>query len=323
MQNTDTASQRYGSAPAAQPVAAPVTSEPEVPQASLASDAASSQNTIIDVQDITLTSALPVGVAGTSISPAPNLRQSNMASVLPQPAPAPTSPAVEASSCEIAADAVTQTGATVSLSLSAPCHSDQKVTVHHAGMFFSEKTDAQGTLKTIVPALAADAVFIFAFADGKGAVAQADVSDLFEYNRVVLQWRGDAGFELHAREFGANYGEEGHVWRGVDQNVDTLVAGKGGYLSALGRVDVTEPQVAEVYSFPSSMSGRNGHIDLSIEAEINTRNCGLEIEAQALELTREDGLRTRNLTLAVPGCDAIGDYLVLNNVFEDMKVAAR
>ena len=71
------------------------------------------------------------------------------------------------------------------------------------------------------------------------------------------------------------------------------------------------------------MSGRNGHIDLSIEAEINTRNCGLEIEAQALELTREDGLRTRNLTLAVPGCDAIGDYLVLNNVFEDMKVAAR
>ena len=52
-------------------------------------------------------------------------------------------------------------------------------------------------------------------------------------------------------------------------------------------------------------------------------NCGLEIEAQALETKTEGGIKTKNLTLPVPDCDAVGSFLVLNNLLEDLKVAAK
>jgi len=191
-------------------------------------------------------------------------------------------------------------------------------------MFFTDKTLDDGSLSLTVPSLATNAVFIFAFEDGEGAVAQTEVPDLNAFNRVVVQWRGTAGFELHAREFGAEYGTTGHVWRNADNlSMEPLLDGSGGYVHSLGNIDVSEPRVAEVYSFPADMSGRNGQIDLSVEAEVTARNCGLEIEAQTLELDTDGRLRSQNLTLAVPGCDAIGDFLVLNNVLEDMKVAAR
>ena len=32
---------------------------------------------------------------------------------------------------------------------------------------------------------------------------------------------------------------------------------------------------------------------------------------------------TYDLTLTLPGCDAVGDFLVLQNMFEDLTLAAR
>jgi hypothetical protein len=60
---------------------------------------------------------------------------------------------------------------------------------------------------------------------------------------------------------------------------------------------------------------------LSVEAEVSELNCGQEIEAQSLQVGSDGKLKTRNLTLAVPDCDAIGNFLVLNNLLEDLKVA--
>ena len=62
---------------------------------------------------------------------------------------------------------------------------------------------------------------------------------------------------------------------------------------------------------------------LSVETEVSQANCGLEIEAQSLEVGTQGTVKTQNLTLAVPECDAIGDFLVLNNLLQDLKVAAK
>ena len=51
-------------------------------------------------------------------------------------------------------------------------------------------------------------------------------------------------------------------------------------------------------------------------------NCGREIEAQSLEIGPDGTLKTRNLTLSVPDCDAVGSFLVLNNLVSDLKVAS-
>lgn len=328
MQNTESASQRYG-ATAAQGIqpAAPAPTPPPRPDRQ--------QDAVIDVREVMLTSAMPdIGAVRSKPAPAAGAGPTKLpgtAAVEPAPGAAGTPAATDAATlraedaCAMSAKATPASAAYALLELAAPCHGDQPVTVHHGGMFFSGKTDADGGLSLSVPGLSEQAVFIFAFPDGEGVVAQTRLPDMQAVRRVVLQWSGQAGFELHARAFGADYGTDGHVWHGAQgaPTRGTLAGSSGGHMTRLGQIDAGEPHIAEIYTYPAEMSGAGGRIDLSVEAEITAENCGLEIEAQIHAHGTAGSVRTRHVTLAVPGCDAIGDYLVLNNVFDDMKVAAR
>ena len=222
--------------------------------------------------------------------------------------------------CEITANARPIAAALVNLTLDAKCLPNERVTVHHRGLIFSQTTDANGAFDITVPAMAKDATFVVAFSNGEGAVAQAVVDELADYDRVALQWKGDTGFELHAREFGADYGSDGHVWSGASRDLSFAVTGQGGFVSMLG--DVADGLMAEVYTFPITPTQGSGDVLLSVEAEVAKNNCGLEIEAQTLQTRSGNDITSRDLTVSVPDCDAAGNFLVLNNLFEDLKVAS-
>lgn len=229
--------------------------------------------------------------------------------------------------CEMAAEAVALPGAMVSLQITAPCLRDERVTIHHQGMMFTETLDGLGALDLQVPALARTAVFIVdarsrdsAEAEGSGAVsggalAVVDVPDLDQVDRVVLQWRGNSGFEVHAREFGANYNEEGHLWREAPDH------GLGQVLM-LGDPDQLSPRLVETYSFQRGGETQDGEIEISVEAQVTEINCGREISAQSLRLTA-GRIISRDLVLEMPDCSATGDFLVLNNLVENLKIAAK
>ncbi|MFD2738358.1 hypothetical protein ACFSUD_02130 [Sulfitobacter aestuarii] len=277
------------------------------------------QHTLLDVESITLTSAVyddAVDLPGSN---------SRVAKRSPPPLlPRPDLPnAVATPDCAMKAEARAMQAAMVSLSLSASCLPNERISIHHNGMIFTETTSAEGSLDLEIPALARDAVFILAFGNGEGAVAQTRVDDLTDFDRVVLQWKGDTGFQIHAREFGADYGAEGHVWAEAPGEMSAAMTGESGYLVQLGNTDVSDPLMAEVYSFPAAAAAPGGKVDLSVETEISAQNCGMEIEAQALELSGAGQVRSRDLTLAVPDCDTIGGFLVLNNLLQDMKVAQK
>ena len=238
----------------------------------------------------------------------------------PRPAPlpvAPSDPDLSVLGCAVSAQAVPGLMAHVTLNVTAPCFINERVTVHHNGMIFTEVTDQDGVLEVSVPALAQRAVFIVAFANGKGAVATAHVPELAQFDRVAVQWSGDSGFQIHAREFGASYGEAGHVWSG---STDSVV--DGGRVTRLGEVGTFAPQLVEVYTFPTGFTDHAGTIALSVEAEVTDVNCGRDVAAQSLELRGAASLRTRDLILSVPNCGAIGDFLVLNNLVDDLKIAS-
>lgn len=271
-----------------------------------------------NVQDITLTSALPDIPAPRRLPDAPfesaNPKRNLLdGAVLPA---TPQDPEVPQLGCAITATTTVAPMASVALSVDAPCYGNQRVSVHHSGLIFTEVTNEDGQLNVTIPALSENAVFVVAFGNGKGAVAMTQVSGLDQIDRVAVQWADRAGLQIHAREFGAGYGEDGHVWS------DATQAGQGTF-TQLGRTNTFEPHLAEVYSFPRSTARQAGTVALSIETEVTTANCGREISAQSLE--RRDGapLRTRDLTLSIPGCDAAGDFLVLNNLVEDLKIAAK
>lgn len=308
MQSSDTAEKRYG------------TAVPETVEASVAP--VLSSGALLDVQEITLTSAefeSPIAL--------PNMddevvKASAPASTLDTP-DLPKAAVTSTQVCEIEASARAVAAAMVNLSMDAPCLPNERVTVHHNGMIFTETTSASGTINLTLPALSPDAVFILAFSSGEGAVAQTHVEDLGEYNRAVLQWKGGAGFQIHAREFGASYGNVGHLWSGAPGTIAGAVIGTSGVLTHHGDINAADPLLAEVYTFPKAATGRTGEIALSVETEVTDLNCGIEIEAQTLELEADGGIKTRNLTLPVPDCEAKDSFLVLNNLLEDLKVAAK
>ncbi len=305
MQNSETAQELYGNKT---PAAAPMLKS------------AGADNALLDVQDITLTSAeFETGIA----LPEPDaevITASTPSSTLPEPA-MPESAVTPA--CDIVADARPVAAAMVDLTMQAACLPNERVTVHHNGMIFTVTTSAEGKVKLKVPALAKEAVFILAFSNGEGAVAQTTVEELEDYDRAVLQWKGNTGFQIHAREFGAAYGAKGHLWEGAPGEIADTVAGSSGVITLHGDMDAAEPLLAEVYSFPKSYSEIAGNIALSVETEVTETNCGLEIEAQTLELQPDGQMKIHNLTLAVPECDAKGSFLVLNNLLQDLKVAGR
>lgn len=225
-------------------------------------------------------------------------------------------------SCDMTLDAASAPAATVDLSLSAPCLPNERLTLHHNGMMFTAVTDASGQSRMRVPALSENAVFIVSFTNGEGAVTQIDVPTLEFFDRVVLQWRGKSGLGVHALEFGAEYFGPGHIHAETTGDVAATARGESGFLMRYGIDAGPEALMAEVYTFPSGTAVRDGQIALSVEAEVTGANCGSKVDAQTLQIAPGEPMRTQDLELFVPDCDAVGDFLVLNNLLQDLKVAS-
>ncbi|MHA6264326.1 hypothetical protein ACXYMO_14060 [Arenibacterium sp. CAU 1754] len=238
-----------------------------------------------------------------------------------EPLAAPNDPVTPQLGCEVTATATPAPMASVDLSVVAPCQGNERLTIHHTGMMFTETTNADGRLAVTIPALSEDAIFVVEFENGKGAVAMAHVPSLAEFDRIALQWNGHSGFQVHAREFGASYGDKGHVWSGNSEAASDIAS--GGVVTRLGDGETLIPRLAEVYTYPTGTTKQTGVVTLTIEAEVTQANCGRDIAAQAIELRHDKKLRTQDLVLAMPNCGAVGDFLVLNNLVDDLKIASK
>ncbi|MBR9650470.1 hypothetical protein [Thalassovita aquimarina] len=321
---------QYGPQPQYQPaeVAVSVLPQAEAPKpeqepARVASATAATDR--IDLDAIALTVAAPIEEAAPAILPD---QEGTVvyAAATPQLdiSPVEETPVLDqpAASCDPDMTARSMPAAMVELSVEAPCLPQQRVTIHHNGMMFSAMTDADGKLTVQVPALAQSSVFIADFGNDMGAVAHSVVPDLAGFDRAVLQWQGDAGLHLHAMEFGAGFGQDGHVWAEQPGTVELALAGQGGFFTRLGDADLQDGHHAEIYTFPSGQAARVGDIALSADVEVTNGNCQKDLNAEALQLSRGGALAARELVLSMPQCDTVGDFLVLKNLLQDLKIAA-
>lgn len=223
--------------------------------------------------------------------------------------------------CDASLNAEPVAAAMVDLTLNAPCLAGERVTVHHGGLKFTEILGPDGSLDITVPALAEQAMFVVAFTNGDGAIARTEVSSLPFYDRVAVQWQGETGLQIHAREFGADYGSEGHVWYGSPRDLSAVAGGQGGFLTRLGNETAAEAMMVEVYTFPTLTSQGEGQVRISLEAEVDGGNCDRDIAATSFELQDDGDVRVQDLSLSLPGCDAKGEFLVLKNLLEDLTIA--
>lgn len=223
--------------------------------------------------------------------------------------------------CGLTVTTEARPAAMVALDIMDPCQGNARVVVEHSGLNLTGQTDVMGILTMDIPAFESPAFFTVRMPDGASASALAGLPDIGDYTRVGLQWNEDRALELHAMEFGATYGDPGHIWRENPGTPARAEAGEGGFLTRLGTTDVDAPMLAEIYTFPRDTLNGDGTVRLSIEAEVTEANCGQDTLARTLESDEEGAVAVIELTFTVPGCDAVGDYLVLQNLLQDLRVA--
>ena len=229
--------------------------------------------------------------------------------VLPQRSAIPAPVAVDP--CPVTLDLMADPGAMIGLTLVAPCHPGERVVLRHAGLAVTEQTTATGSLFLSLPALAMTGDVEVRFADGSEVSGAVSVPDLASTRRFGVQWQGDDAFQVYGYEAEGTISADNP---GIAPVIDLPLS--GGFLTRLGDASVTSPLLAEIYTYPGLESA-----EVVVEAAVTPVTCGREILGETLA-SAAGSVEVTDLSLAMPECDAVGDFLVLKNLAPDQTVAA-
>lgn len=230
-----------------------------------------------------------------------------------------TAPKAEvADACPVSLELSIAENALIAVTLVAPCHADERVVLKHAGLTVTAKTTLTGALFTDLPALMQAAEVEVMFKDNTSVAATVAVPELATLRRFAVQWQQDDAFQLHAFEDGSDFGGPGDVSQTAPHYPIAGVPAKGGFMTLLGDSSTDLPMLAQVYTYPTDSTIKP---EIVVEAAVTEATCGREVLGQTLQTTA-DAVKVSDMSLAMPECDAVGDYLVLKNLVPDMTIAA-
>jgi hypothetical protein len=248
------------------------------------------------------------------IQPEPQLPKA----VAAEAPPAMPAEVIATDPCPVTLDLSNGENAMIGITLVSPCHVNERVVLKHAGLTITAKTTVTGALFTDLPALLQDATVEVMFSDNTSTSAQISVPELADLQRFAVQWQADDAFHIHAFEGPADFDGPGDI---SNANPQTPVAGvppKGGFITALGDAATELPMLAEVYTFAADARVKP---EIAVEAPVTATACGREILGQTLQ-TNTGVVDISDISLTMPQCDAIGDYLVLKNLASDTNIAS-
>jgi hypothetical protein len=153
----------------------------------------------------------------------------------------------------------------------------------------------------------------------RAATYFVDVPDLADYDRVALAWQGDLGVELHVRWKLALPGCRKAMSARTPRATRHVRPKRAGFLTLLGDAgDLAAPMLAQVYTMPRQWARvhRAVHRRARHGRQLHPDRRG------APSSRRRGGRRVVPLGFTYPTCDAVGDTLVLQNVFDDLRLAA-
>lgn len=254
--------------------------------------------------------APPAALASDSAAPTPVTPASE--SPPPRQVLAPAAPP-----CHVDMALLTQPGAMLDIGLLAPCRAGQRVTLRHAGLVVTGRVSPAGTMIASLPAFTAPAEVKLTFPDGETVSQTVLPEDLSRYDRFGVQWMAGDAFSLHALAPGAAYESPGHI-----SSTNPGKAGEAGnFLSVLGDPSADRPLMAEVYTWPADTRATESPVSLSLEAAVTPQSCGREMPGETLQLTA-GSLAVRELSIGMPDCAAVGEFLVLPNPVSTQTVSS-
>ncbi len=262
---------------------------------------------------------VPPASAEPAPAPAATPPAAVLASVTPEktpPAAAPATPAPSApalaDTCRATLDVLPGANGMLDLTQLSPCKPSTRVILRHGGLAVTGRTSTGGALFTALPAMEAGGEVSAVFPDGTIARGAAPV-DLSGVHRFAVQWMADDQFGLNAYQDGAVWGAPGHVHAGATGKPEDA----SGWMMPLGDASVDLPMLAQVYTWPVKPT----EVAIDVEAPVTDATCNRELLGETLE-SQAGSVTHSDITLAMPDCTAVGDFLVLNNLSAGMTTAA-
>ena len=220
--------------------------------------------------------------------------------------------------CGLQLRAESQPPAMIALSVRDACRPGARYQLSHNGLTIDLESDAQGEVALMLPALSDPARVSLGLDGVEQAIATVDVADFEDYHRVGLAWAGEIGLSLHAHEQGAADRASGHVHPGEPGRAVDPVLGLGGFLSLVG--NVSDGAVAQVYTYPRDLATDGGGV---VRLSVALPACGGTQAAQRLETGPDGRMAVRAMELVLPDCSDATPQERLQNLYRDMRIAAR
>lgn len=198
----------------------------------------------------------------------------------------------------------TAPGAMVDMDLSAPCHPEKQILLHYGGISFNVMTDSTGRYMGVLPALSATTKVDAVLPGDEQISATIAVPGAETLNRIAISWRSAPGLGLNVFEYGADFGEVGHIHAAAPREPQTDL---GGYMTSLGDPGLTQPMLAQIYTAPIGLTD----VSFTLEVPVTEADCGQDITANSVRALGGATPEQVALSIAMPECDAVGDAIVM------------
>lgn len=182
----------------------------------------------------------------------------------------PLSPAATASTGLAACTPTLSTrpgqGGMVRIDVEADCHASRTFALLHAGLEFGGRVSADGVAEMEIPVLEISPEISARFDDGAVATAPLnfDLRAVEQTHRVAIAWTAAVNLDLHAFEYSAGFGADGHVWEQNPREFRDVRRPGGGFHSSFPAA-VIDGQSIEVYTFWANRRTQPGFMRIVVD----------------------------------------------------------
>ena len=174
---------------------------------------------------------------------------------------------VAAASCgPIEASSKASVGGASLLTVASPCRAGEPIEILHADLRFSGLLDAAGDVSIVLPVMDESGAAEIVARDGASVAHELRFNwrELEMTRRIAVAWTDAVDLDLHAFEYAADFGDEGHVWQDSPRGFRLVRRSDGGYLDTF-EAAFDGAQTIEVYTFWANSRARRGVARIALD----------------------------------------------------------
>lgn len=161
---------------------------------------------------------------------------------------------------------IASAGAFSRISISSACRADAAFVIEHAGLAFGGRLNGSGDGEIAIPVMEETGAAAIRFEDGSGDTFSLNFNwrELELTLRVAVAWTDPVDLDLHAFEYAAPFGADGHVWEDQPSGFRRVRRSGGGYLANYPATS-EGGQSVEVYTFWANSRARRGVARIALD----------------------------------------------------------